>query len=136
MHLDAVETRLQRILRRTRIGFYQGRKLGNVERARRDEVLHPLSGEGLPGRPYRGRGHRQLAAGLEIGMRDAAHMPQLKGDLAAGAMHSLGYPSPAGNLRLAMNARRAWIAMRLQADRRGLGEDQARTGPLPVILGH
>jgi len=136
MHLDTVEARRQRILRGLRVGGHQPRQLGGIQRARRDKVFHALPGEGLPGRLDRRRRDRQLAVRLQVGMRNPAHVPQLQGDLAAGAMHGLGHPLPAGDLRLAMDARRARIAVRLGTDRRRLGEDQTGAGALPVILGH
>jgi hypothetical protein len=60
-------------------------------------------------------------------------MPQLKKDLAVGAMHRVGNFRPTGNLLGGMNARRADITDALRADLRRFGDDQAGGGALGVI---
>ena len=86
-----------------------------------------------------GDGRRRDGFGIGILVRlyrSAAHMHDLDGDLAAFRMHSVGNLAPAGNLFLAVDARRAPVPL---ASGRGLGafgDDQARAGALTVIFDH
>ena len=57
----------------------------------------------------------------ELGVRDAAHVPQLAEDLAALGVHGVGDGPPAGDLRRRVDALRARPAVRLSVGRRGGG---------------
>ncbi len=83
-----------------------------------------------------GRGcHRTGIAGLQRGVRYAAHMPQLHHDLAACLVHGAGHFLPAVQLLGAVQAGHVGIALALGADGGGLRDDQARAGALRVVGG-
>ncbi len=66
----------------------------------------------------RQRGRRDGLHAKELGVRDAAHVPQLAEDLAALGVHGVGDGPPAGDLRGRVDARRARPAVRLRVMRR------------------
>jgi len=75
-----------------------------------------------------------FARGQQAHMRDPAHVPQLQCDLAAGGVDRVGDGLPAGDLGLAVDARRVQVALAERIDLGGLGDDQAGAGTLAVVL--
>ena len=71
---------------------------GSIEnRARRFERLSSVDGVGLAHRRDCGRADRQCAA-VEVGMRHATDVPELREDPPAGFVHGIGHDRPAGHL--------------------------------------
>src|SRR4051794_22294217 len=70
-------------------------------------------------------GDGQGAAGLPALMRDAADMPELQDDAAAGLVDSVGDALPALNLGLVMDAGGEGVALGLGRDLGRLRDDQA-----------
>ncbi len=64
----------------------------------------------------RERARRHGLQAKELGVRDAAHVPQLAEDLAALGVHGVGDGPPAGDLRGRVDARRARPTMRLSVE--------------------
>ncbi len=61
-------------------------------------------------------------------------MPELQDDLAARGMNCIRHPAPRRHLRIRVDSRRIKIALPHRADLGGLGDDQASTGTLAVVL--
>src|SRR5436190_14058453 len=66
-------------------------------------------------------------------MRDAADMPQLEEYPAAGGVDGICDAFPAGDLLVAVNARRARIADALRRYLRRFADDQSGAGALGII---
>ena len=81
------------------------------------------------------RRHRQVAV-VEGLVRDPADVPQLGGDQAAGLVHGVGDPAPAGDLLVAVDAGGVHVALALGADLGALGDQQAGARALHVVLAH
>ncbi len=92
-----------------------------------------LDQHGLGLRCDRRRRYRRAAARLQVGVRDPADVPQLRDDLATIGMHRVGDALPCFQLLGGVQARHIGIALALVADGRCLGDQQAGSGPLPVI---
>ena len=133
MHLDAVEARGHRVLRPLRILRYDARDLGDVERAGRGDRLEAFCRIGLPVRPNGGGRHRQRATRLEGLVRDAADMPELEDDAAAGDMDRARRASPPLNLLGAVDAGRRDIALTLGSHLRRFRDDEACARALRII---
>jgi hypothetical protein len=136
--LDAVEAGGKRVLRGLPVGIDHARNFGCLKRARR-LVDHRLAVR-RPGlqigrdRDRRWR-HRQHAAGLERGMRDASDMPELEEDHAAPGVNGIDHLTPARDLLLGINTGNAGAAKTRRHHGRGLGDQQsARRRALGVIL--
>ncbi|KAE0541638.1 hypothetical protein FH972_027350 [Carpinus fangiana] len=71
---------------------------------------------------------------MQIGMRDAARVPELEEDHAPAPMHGIDDRSPCGDLRVRPDAGRHRVAARLRRDVRRLGDDEAGASALPVIV--
>ena len=69
-------------------------------------------------------------------MRDPAHVPKLKKNAAAGMVHGLGDPLPAGDLLIGIDAGCVGAARALLGNRRGFCDDQAGRCPLRIVLSH
>ncbi len=69
--------------------------------------------------------HRQFPV-EEDRVGDAAHVPQLQEDAAAGGVHGVGDVLPASHLFFRPDARGVGIAHALRAHGRGFAQDQAR----------
>ncbi|MNV30487.1 hypothetical protein D3C71_1217590 [compost metagenome] len=114
--------------------------LFGIERAGhggRREGGHAVLDEHGLGVGLHGRGrHGCCVAGLQVGVRHTAHVPQLHHDLAAGVMHGAGHLLPAIQLLGAVQTGHIGIALGLRADGRGLGNDEAGTGALRVVGGN
>ena len=94
-----------------------------------DKHLHALSQQSR-------RRHGRRTTGLQIDVRDAAHVPQLGKHAATGSVHGGSYLLPAFNLLRAVNARRPGVALALGANLRAFADDQSRRGALSVIGCH
>jgi hypothetical protein len=136
VYLDPVETGLAGQLRGVPIVRDDARDLLDTERAGRHHVDHPSSGVDLPGRLYRRGRNRQGTAFLQVGVRNAADMPELDEDLAVLRMHGIGDLLPAGDLCVAVNPRGLDITLALRRDLRRLADDQAGARPLSIISCH
>nr|GEU28208.1 urease accessory protein G [Tanacetum cinerariifolium] len=79
--------------------------------------------------------HRQFAV-QQARVRDAAHVPQLGKDHAAGPVHGSRDQFPAFHLLVGPQARRVGIAHALRRDRGRFAQDQAGAGALLVVPGH
>ena len=77
-----------------------------------------------------------MVARLQRGVRNAPHMPQLHYHLATTVVDGAGHFLPAIQLLGAIQAGHVGIALALRADGRGLGDDEASTGTLAVVLRH
>ena len=110
VHFDAVEARRLGVRGALPVLRDDAGNLRGLQRARRDVGLHAFERPRLTGRRDRGRRHRQCAAGLQRGMRDAPDMPELQKNPPARRMHRVGDELPAGDLLGAVDARRARIA--------------------------
>ena len=108
--------------------------LFGLERARRDERLETLVGVGLLAfGAHRARRHGELVARLNVGVGDAAHVPELQEDVPALVVHRLGGEAPAGDLLWRPDAGRADVALALGADVGGFRDDEAGGGTLSVV---
>ena len=67
-------------------------------------------------------------------MRNPTDVPELKHDLAALGVHSLGYRTPGADLFLGPDARGIEIALGHRTDRTCFRDDQAGTGPLAIVF--
>jgi len=130
VELDAVETRADSVLRRSR------------------EVVHdplylvgrqsPRHGSGLVVR-YGARGHQLNALGLgSLWVRGTANMNQLTDDEAAVTVHLIGDGLPRRHLVVSPDARCIGEATSARRDDPGLGDDQGTCDlrPLAVVLLH
>ena len=130
--LDGVDGRLTEIR-------HDAGDLGGLQRARRRAGHHAALAvrpdlPHLPREGHRRRRHRQ-GAGVEIGVRHAPAVPDLQEDAPARAVHRVGDPPPAGDLRRAVDARSEGVALGVRRDVGGLGHDQPRACPLGVVGG-
>ena len=86
------------------------------------------------------RCHGGLATGLQVHVRNAAHMPQLHHDVPTDCVHRIGGLAPGGHLRVVVDARGVGVAVGLGRNGCGFRDDQAGTvlwvGTLGVVLGH
>ncbi|MDT4857224.1 hypothetical protein FQZ97_916390 [compost metagenome] len=73
---------------------------------------------------------------METVVRHATHMPELQDDVPATLAHSLCHLAPASDLCRTVNAGSEAVALALAANLGGLGDDQAGTGALGVVIGH
>ena len=140
MNLDAVKASGKGILGGLYILLDQIRQFFGFQRAWRDEpdelgFTLVVGDEGHAGRGDGGGRYRQRTLGLQRGMGNAAHMPELHEHQSVGVMDRLGHQAPAFDLLGAMDARRPGIALPLLGNLRGLADDQARPGALRVIEG-
>eukprot|EP01022_Parablepharisma_sp_SALTPOND_P021765 TRINITY_DN435_c1_g1_i1.p1 TRINITY_DN435_c1_g1~~TRINITY_DN435_c1_g1_i1.p1 ORF type:complete len:1304 (+),score=494.29 TRINITY_DN435_c1_g1_i1:15351-19262(+) len=133
--LDTVEAGLDGQLRRRLVLRNDARQFGQFQRARGDEGLEAGFGEGIAFRLDGRRGDRQGVLRLQVGMGDAADVPQLQEDVAALGMHGVGHLLPGGDLGLVVDAGGEGIALALRRDLGGLGDDEAGAGALGVVLG-
>eukprot|EP01139_Manchomonas_bermudensis_P001812 Amastigsp_a2882_39.p1 type:complete len:394 gc:universal Amastigsp_a2882_39:196-1377(+) len=78
------------------------------------------------------RGRQREAAGDER-MRDGTHVPELRDDLAALAVHSLCDRAPAGLVRVGETPRGAEVALALCAHLRAFGHNEPGTCALLVV---
>lgn len=69
-------------------------------------------------------------------MGHPADMPQLQKDRAAMTVNLIGHQTPALHLGFRVDSRCPRVAVAGGMHVGGLGNDQAGTGPLPVIGGH
>ena len=136
----AVKTAGNGVARRMAEVQHDAGQLGGVERARHRRFHargHALADQHRLGVRADGRRrHRRGVVRLQVGVRDAAHMPQLRHDGAAGLVHGFGHALPAVELLGAVQAGHVGVALRLRADGGGLGNQQAGAGALRVIGGH
>ena len=77
--------------------------------------------------------HRLAAVGLQIGVRDTAHMPELHHNLAALRMHGFGHFLPAVELFGAVQTGYIRVALGLVADGGGFGDQQTGAGALRIV---
>ncbi len=135
VQFDAVEARRLGVGRRAAEVLHDPGDLLGLQRARGDErPLRPQQAD----RPFRGDGagpHRRLAI-QEIGVRDAADVPDLHEDPAAPVMHRLGHLLPALGLLGRPDAGDPFVADRLGRDRHAFADDQAGRSALGVVLCH
>ena len=94
MHLHAIKTRSHGVGGGPAVVFHNAGQLGGIECAGRRHV-HKLSlaidqQHGFAFCRDSRRGHRRLPIGLQAGVRDAAHMPQLHDDLPAFGVDRVG----------------------------------------------
>ena len=108
------------------------RQFVQFQRARRRDLDLAVVRKGFAFDRQRRRGDRQRAV-VEVRMRDAADMPELREDAAARLVDRLGHLFPAGDLRRRVHARGADIADALRADLGGLGDDQPGGRALGVV---
>ena len=123
VHFNAVKARRFRVGRGLAVLRDDLRDLRCLQSARRHVWLHAVERPGLAGRRNRRWRHRQRAAGLQRRMRDAPYMPELQENPAAGRVHGVGDELPAGDLFVAINARRVRVAETLRRHLRGFGDD-------------
>jgi hypothetical protein len=135
MHFHAVETGFQRHLGAMAVGLDHARDLGGFQRPRRHiGALRTHVADVALGRDGAGRDGQLAVQEDRIG--NAAHVPQLRHDQAAGRMHGGRDLAPALDLLGRPQPRRVGVAHALRRDGRGLGQDQARAGALGVVLDH
>ena len=144
VHFHAIKAGGHRIARGVAVVLHDAGQLTCIERARLGGVhelglaIDQQNGFGFGG-DGRGR-HRRCAPGLQAGVRDTAHVPQLHDDLAALGVHGVGHLFPGGDLLGAPDARHVGVALALVADGGGLGDDQpgpgGRVGALAVVGRH
>jgi len=135
MQLHPVKAGLPRIFRSILIVVKQAGNLADFKRP----CLHiiPLAGIGADAaRRGRRRSRDGFLAIQEIGMDDAAHMPELTDDPATGLMNALDNGLPCFGLRVIPDTRRKRRAQALLADPGRFGDDQAGTGALGIIFAH
>jgi hypothetical protein len=77
-----------------------------------------------------------LHTAVEAGMRRSAGVPDLQHDAPAGGVHRVGHLAPAGHAGLVVDAGLAGEGTALTRHHGGLGDQQAGTGALRVVLGH
>ena len=138
--LDAIEAGVERMAGAALVLAHDVGQLLDLQRARRFERhQHPLAelvlDEGLALRPDRRRRDRRHAVGLQRGVRNAADMPQLQEDPAAGLVHGVGHQAPAVDLLPAVDAGRPGVALALHRDLCRLRDDQPGRGALGVVTG-
>ena len=80
------------------------------------------------------RGCDRFSAAGQVGVRDAAHMPDLRNDFSARRVHGLGDGLPAFDLRVRVNAGCGHIAFAPGRDLGAFADDQARVAALAVVL--
>jgi len=131
--LHAVETGVDRVGCGLTKVVDDARQFVDLERTRLGHLGEAVVDEGLGLGTDGRRGHRCAAAGLQVDMRDPAHVPQLNKDLAALGMHGLGDLAPAVDLRLGVQTGGVLVALGLCGDLRGLGDQQAGRSPLAVV---
>ena len=108
-----------------------------LQGARRNVRLHSVLRERLAGSRGDGAGRdRQSAVRLEARMRDPAHVRELNKNAAAGTMHRLGDPLPAGDLFIGVDAGRVGTVRALPGNRRGFSDYQSCHRPVGIILSH
>ena len=134
MHLDRIEARGHRRMGRVDVGLHDAGQFFGRQRPRRGHVDEAVLGEGLALGLTVGRRLRLGTGGLEVRMGDAADVPQLHGDLAAGFMHRVGDLLPGGDLLGRVDPRRVQITLALGNDLGALADDQAGRGALAVVL--
>jgi len=135
MQLHAVKAGLLRIFRGILVIIKQSGDLADVERPRFDIVA--LAGIGAHAAWCGGRrsGHRLFAV-EEIGMDDAAHVPELADDPAAGLMDLFDHRFPGLGLRIVPDTRGKRGAQSLLADPGRFRNDQAGPRALRIIFAH
>ena len=79
---------------------------------------------------------RQRRHADHVGARQAAHVPDLRDDLAARLMHRRGHRLPRLDLLVGPQARRIGPAQPFLADAGAFGDDEAGAGALAVIVDH
>ncbi|MCY1521783.1 hypothetical protein D9M68_566100 [compost metagenome] len=135
VHFHAIETGLHRHPGAVAVGLDHARELSGFKRPRRHigaqraHVADVAFGGNGAGR------HGQLAV-QEHRVGDAAHVPQLRHDPAAGGMHGGRDLAPALDLLGRPQPRRVRVAHALRGNGRGLGQDQTGAGALRVVLDH
>eukprot|EP01107_Rhizomastix_libera_P013519 TRINITY_DN3743_c0_g1_i1.p2 TRINITY_DN3743_c0_g1~~TRINITY_DN3743_c0_g1_i1.p2 ORF type:complete len:321 (+),score=-27.56 TRINITY_DN3743_c0_g1_i1:263-1225(+) len=134
MHFHPVEAGGDGVAGSLTVVLHQGRQFLVGQGPGRGHVHEAFLGEGLGGGRTGGGGDRSGAAGQQGRMGDAAHVPQLQDDAAAGAMDGVGHLAPGRHLLLAVDARSVQVALGHGADGAGLGDDEAGTGALAVVL--
>ncbi|MNI45268.1 hypothetical protein D3C73_996870 [compost metagenome] len=102
-------------------------RFGHINKA----VVHERFGLRTDGRSGDGCG----VAGLQIHVRDAAHVPELHEDVPATCVHGVGDLAPSVDLILRVEPGRVLVALGLGRDLGSLGDDQAGRGPLGVVAG-
>ena len=133
VHLDAIEAGGSGVRGAFAVLRDDAGKLGGLERPRRDVGLHAVERPRLARRRDRRRRHWQGAIGLQRGMRNSPDMPKLQKNPPAGRMHCVSDELPAGDLRGAVDARRARIAEPLGRYLARLGDDQPGARALRII---
>ncbi|MPM57377.1 hypothetical protein SDC9_104199 [bioreactor metagenome] len=142
MDFDAVKAgRLHRAAGRLHVVVDDAGQFFGLERARHGgggEVARAICrvdeiglGVGLDG----GRAHGCICAGLQIHVRNAAHMPELGDDLAAESMHRLGHFLPAIKLLCVIQPGHVGVALCLRVDGRAFGDQQPGACALRVVGG-
>ncbi len=136
--LDAVKAGcLDRVARRCRKGMHDAGDFADVERARLggfDKSRHAAvdqHGLGLGGDSR--RRDRLAAVGLQAGVRDTPHVPELHNDLAALGMHRAGHFLPGVKLLSAIETRHVGITLALMADSGAFGDQEAGAGALAIV---
>lgn len=135
MHFHPVETGIERVARSDAVVLDQRGDFVQRQGTRFGNILEAVLGVGLAFCANRAGRDRHFARRQHAGVRDAAHMPELQHDLAAMAMHCIGDRAPAGNLLLAVDARRVQVALAERTDLRAFGNDQPGGGTLAVVVG-
>ncbi len=133
MQFDAVESGSLGVCGAAAIVIDNAGDLVRFQCPRRDKRLRALRGHDCSRWLQCRRRHRCRAVWLQRWVRDAAHVPQLEKDAAAGIVDRLGHALPARDLFLRKDAGRARIALALLGNLRAFGHDEARVGALHII---
>src|SRR3984885_1614644 len=123
------------VLRAAAEGFDDLFDLMDFERARSDEGALRAEEADSTLRSDGAGGDRQLAI-EEYRIGDAADVPDLGEDMAAGLMDSRGHGLPGFDLLLRPEARNVGVADSQGVDGSAFGEDETGGGALPVVVDH
>ena len=137
MQLDAVEACGIGKSGRVAIIIDHSRYLLGCQRPRHGHRLHPRCvrvhlQSGRDGR----RCHGFRVGSLVVRVRDPSHVHQLRNDLSALGMYRIDNCLPCIGLRLRIQARGTAVTLTAGAGVYTLGDDQAGTGALAIVLNH
>lgn len=121
--------------RRTGVVGQDALDLVQPERARRDIGLLALRGVRLALRGDR-RGADGKRTVEEVGVRHAAHVPELKENAAVRAMDGIRHLAPTRLVRVGVHPGRVEPADARVRDRRRFGDEEARLEALRVVIRH
>src|SRR6202011_3008113 len=133
-NFDAVEAGFQGVGGTASEAFDDAGNLVELQRTRLGDVYEFAADECLSiGADRRGR-NRGAMIRLNIGMRDAPDVTELKDDVSPALMESIGHLAPAGDLFLRIDAWRVLEALPLLRNLARLANQQAGGGALAIIF--